>query len=395
VAAGVTVLVVAIFTYLAGPMSQSLGVSSTVVQGALSLHLATLIVAFPLGGYFADQIGPRRLIMISAVAYGLSLAAIGVMPPSVPVLYLLFFIAGFAGMGVTPAAYNRVIVHRFDRHRGIALGIALSGGGLADILLPPIIRPLVAEHGWQAGFLALGAIAAAVGLIVGALAGAPTNATMASGRRGERLASDYSMGEALRTRPFWQMTIVFMLLGAVIAGSKTHFVDIWKEMHWDVATLPMFQAQLGLAVIAGRLIGGLAMDRIPAQWVGAIAAYCGGAGIALLAAGEARGLLFTSAAVGIGLCTGAESDVVSYLSSRFFGLANFARIYGLQASFFLIGFSLGPVLASAAGSVMSYATALLIGAAMLMVSGTALLLVRAPASRDSVAGEDLSVERNA
>ena len=94
--------------------------------------------------------------------------------------------------------------------------------------------------------------------------------------------------------------------------------------------------------------------------------------------GNPAGLLLTAAAIGIGLCTGAESDVVSYLSSRFFGLKNFARIYGLQASFYLIGFSLGPVVVSAASEFTSLSLILGVGAIMLVISGTTLLLVKAP-----------------
>lgn len=366
---GVTVLVVTVFSYLAPPMAAELGMTRTALSGALSLHLGALIFALPLGGYLADRWGARPLIIASAITFGLALFAIGHAGPSVPLIYALFIIAGFAGCGVAPVVYARVIVHRFDKHRGLALGIALTGGGLAQIILPQLIRPVVLDLGWRSGWTTIALIGAVGGVLVGLLAGREQG----SGASGAvNKLPGYSLREALATRPFWQMAFAFSMLGVVMSGVVSQLSAIWPALGLKPETVPAFQAALGASTIAGRMVGGLAMDRFPAQLVGAGAAILGSTGLLLLTSDGAAGVLLLAAAAGLGIANGAESDVVSYMSSRLFGLANFARIYAMQGSIFLIGFSAGPVLSSTAGATIGFRTTLIVGAALLLLSAAVL-----------------------
>lgn len=371
IGAGVTVLLVSVFNYLVGPMVADLGLSRTELSGALSAHLASLVVALPVGGFIADRIGARRLIIGSAILYAGALFAISRASASAVELYLVFIVAGFAGAGVAPPVYNRVIVHRFTAHRGLALGIALSGGGLANILLPRIIRPIVLADGWRAGFETLALIALLVGLSVGAVASETRSGPCS------RTADDgSSLGQALFTRAFWLMATASAILGLQMSAVASHWTELFAGLHFSTATVPFFQASIGTSTIIGRLFGGMLMDRVPAQFVGTVAAMSGAAGLFLLAFGDSSGMLLVAAGVGIGFCTGAESDVVSFLSSRCFGVRNFGRIYAVQASVFLIGFSIGPVLAAALLPLLGAAMLLAAAGACLIVSGLILLMLR-------------------
>jgi MFS family permease len=49
-----------------------------------------------------------------------------------------------------------------------------------------------------------------------------------------------------------------------------------------------------------------------------------------------------------GLAMGAEIDLISYLVARYYGLAYYGRIYGWLYAVFMVGRSLGPLLAGAA-----------------------------------------------
>ncbi|MBY0394453.1 MAG: hypothetical protein K2Q27_14460, partial [Novosphingobium sp.] len=80
----------------------------------------------------------------------------------------------------------------------------------------------------------------------------------------------------------------------------------------------------------------------------------------------------------VGVCTGAESDVVSYLSSRFYGIRNFARIYALQGSIFMLGMASGPAIGALVLSELGPVTMLIISAILLSASGALLLVLRAP-----------------
>jgi MFS family permease len=377
IACGVTVLLVTVFSYVAEPIARDLGLTRAQTAAALSVHLAVLIFALPAAGALADRFGARPVIIASALLFGLALLAISLVTGGQLELYAAFAIAGAAGAGVSPVTYARVVVHRFSAHRGLALGIALTGTGLGGILLPLLVQPLVIEQDWREAFRALAMVAAAAGVFAGLVLGRGGGGGAAVAAEGDTLRS------AARRSVFWRMTCAFALLGAVLSGVVAHLSAIWSELHVTAITVPAFQAAMGVATIVGRLCGGALMDRMPAQWVGAGAAVVGAAGLLLLGSG-AEGALLWAAAIALGLCTGAESDVISYLTSRYFGLRNFSRIYAVQGSFFMVGFALGPLIAARSYEANGTPATLFTGAVLLLGSAAILATLRVPAVQKSV-----------
>ena len=381
IAFGVTVLMVTVFTYAAAPIAADLGLTSAQTAGALSFHLAVLIVALPAAGALADRIGARRVILASAIAYGLAIAAIARVPSGPLLLNLAFVAPGIAGAGVSPVSYNRVIVHRFHRNRGLALGVALSGTGLGGMILPWIVQPAIAAHGWRPAFLLLAAIATGAGLFAGLLAGRDHSPGQAP-----RAETGATLRQAMATRAFWQMGLAFGLLGIAIAGFMSQLTALFAAKNLDAGDVPGFHSAIGAATIAGRLAGGALMDRIPARLVGAGAALIGALGMSIFAAGASSPAALVVVGVAVGLCTGAESDVVSYLASRFYGVRNFARIYAVQGSIFMIGLASGPILGALALDAIGAATALGAAALLLALSALMLFTLEAPPSSRQVDG---------
>lgn len=374
IACGVTVMLTTVFNYFIKPMSATLGLTTTQLSGGLSLHLAMLIVTTPVVGALADRWGARAVICVSALAYGACFLLISRLSGEPLALYATFALAGLAGSGASPIAYNRAIVHRFDRNRGFALGVALSGGGLAAIVLPWVVRPVVVEQGWRAAFVLIAMLAVGAGLLGSFFAGRHES----SHGPDRAAATGPGLGDALRTRTFWQMTIALATLGLVIAAMVSHLSEIWTLLGMDPARVPRFQAAMGAATIFGRLAGGALMDRIPAKFVGAGAAAIGAAGLALLAFGRGHDLAVLAAGAAVGTCLGAESDVISFLSSRHFGIRRFARIYGAQAAMFMVGFSAGPLLFAVASRIIAPVTLLQAGAAVLLLSSLVLATLPRP-----------------
>jgi MFS family permease len=379
IAFGVTVVLVTVFNYAAEPMARDLGLSRIAVSGALSLHLATLIVSLPLAGALSDRFGTRPVIGASALLFGAALYWVSQVHSGAAELYLAFVAAGLAGAGASPISYARAIVHSFDRRRGLALGVALAGTGLGAILLPMLFRPVLIASGWREGFATLAIAVAVVGLAASMFAGSDRHT--ASGDTTDGL----TLRTAASTQPFWMMATAFALLAVVLSSITAHLVAIWLALDLDPASVPRFQAILGIATIAGRLLGGALLDMMPAKFVGAGAAVLGALGLALFAAGTQSSIAIALVAIAIGACTGTESDVVSFLTSRLFGLRNFARIYAVLGAFFMAGFAIGPVLGAVLLDRVGAHMLLGIGAAGLAVSAMLLLLIRMQSTaRDAV-----------
>lgn len=372
IAFGVTVLLVTVFGYASAAIAADLGLTLPVTAGALSAHLAVLIVALPVAGVLADRFGARRVIIVSAIAFSLAIAVIAQFAADRTSLYATFILAGIAGAGVSPVTYNRVIVHRFMRNRGLALGVALTGTGIGGMVLPWIVQPVTAASGWREAFMVLALAALAAGVLTGVLAGRERPQGACTAPQGASLA------EALASGAFWHMGFAFCLLGVGVAAFMANLSPLFAAHGLSLEDVPAFHTAIGAATIVGRLAGGALMDRVRANLVGAGAALIGAAGFAALAAGAEHPVLLALIGFAVGVCTGAESDVVSYLSSRFYGIRNFARIYAFQGSIFMLGLASGPAIGALVLSELGPVTMLTISAILLSASGALLLVLRAP-----------------
>ncbi|MBN8887684.1 MAG: MFS transporter [Rudaea sp.] len=369
---GVSILCLTLFTYLAAPIAAEFSIGKAQVSGMLTAHLVALMFALPLAGALADRFRPLHVVMVSGAAFAatLWLASLASSPTA---LYCAFAAAGLFGAGTAPITYARVIVARYHARRGLALGVAFTGIGLAAIVLPPIIAPIAAADGWRAALRAMALLAIAAALIGGmGLGGSAPRVSAAFAQTDD---DGIDLAAALRTKFFWIMAGAFLLLGAALLGVVAHLAAAFGAFGLGTDATVRFQLFFGIATIVGRLLGGASMDWLPARQVGAIAALCGAAGAL------ATGTLQAAAPVALigfllGFCSGAESDVVSYLVSRRFGPKHFARIYGIQGSLFMLGAALGPILAAVLAERLGYAAIWLAASAALIVSAAGIALLR-------------------
>jgi MFS family permease len=99
------------------------------------------------------------------------------------------------------------------------------------------------------------------------------------------------------------------------------------------------------ALVFGRVAAGWLIDRYFAPRVAAAFMVPAIVGLVLLATGSGTGLAYVGAAL-VGLASGAEVDVLAYLTSRYFGLRHFGKIYATFFSAYALGTSVGPIFAS-------------------------------------------------
>jgi len=80
--------------------------------------------------------------------------------------------------------------------------------------------------------------------------------------------------------------------------------------------------------------------------------------------------------IGIGATTGAEVDIIAYMTSRYFGLRRFGQIYGYLFGVFLIGNGVGPIFMGAVHTRLhSYDTAFLTFGVLLAIATTLMLFL--------------------
>ncbi len=234
-----------------------------------------------------------------------------------------------AGCGTTPAIWARVVSVRFDRARGLALGLMLLGTGVAAVLAPILLGPLVAQSGWRTAALVIAGVTALVGL--------PVRLLMSKGDRAPK--RQRARGRFDLNRQTAIVALVGMLLGFLVAGLIVHLVPLLVDRGIDPAEAAKFAGGIGIAVIVARVVVGYLFDRFHAPYVAALFLISPIVSALLLLWGGPVLL----AALLLGLAAGAEVDMLAYFTGRYARMENYGATYGIILGLFSFGASFGPM----------------------------------------------------
>src|SRR5580693_8855583 len=145
--------------------------------GLSNQHLGWIFSAFLIGyaafqlpaGVLAVRYGPRRVLTIGVLIWGLATALTAILPTGMPdALLFLILVRCALGIGETviyPAANQFVARWIPQEERGIVNGLIFAGVGAGSGLTPPLLTWIIVEHGWRAAFW----FSAAIGFAAGAV----------------------------------------------------------------------------------------------------------------------------------------------------------------------------------------------------------------------------------
>ena len=387
------------------PLGDEFGWTRGELSFAITMTNFAVVLASPSLGFIIDRFGVRRVLLLSVIMMGLTVASMALLSASLWHFYALYFLIPFLGAGTLPQSYSRVLIAWFERRRGIALGISLSGFGVGAMLVPVAAQLMIDNYGWRMAYAGFGAavLALALPMVVFVLrenpaemglkpdGGSASNAgddnsvisvsSVAHNSDGRNKSTPVVPGlscrEAARTRSFWLILVSFMLVGIGITSVIAHLAPMMMDRGIPAARAALYMSSLALGLIAGRLLAGFLMDYFFAPYVAACFLLGLLAGIVILASGSA-GVAALVAAVLVGMATGSEISEIAYICSRYFGPRAFGLIYGLMFSAFQLGSMAGsPLMGLYHDHAGNYAGALWVVAALVAV-GTVLIVLLGP-----------------
>ena len=342
----------------------------TRAQASLGILGSTLALAavLPFIGSIVDRCGLVTPVMISLLGLSLAYVLLGMFVQSIATFVILAMLQAILGSASSPLAYTRAINAVFNKQRGLALGVALSGAGVAATFGPTLISNAIDTFGWRGAYYAMALFTLVVGavivLVLSRLNGAKTAASIDM----EAANRDFLVAKASRT--YWTIMAAIFCLSLGLGGLMIHFVPILLDVGFATNAAVKIAGVIGVAVVLGRLLVGFAVDRIFAPRVAiAILLACISGVLALALLGS---VVAVPAAFVIGFSVGAEVDLIGYLVARYFGMHAYGQIYGRQYSTFLIATGLSPVILGAVRDATGTYTASLITAAAFMVISAAL-----------------------
>ena len=328
----------------------------TRAQASLGILGSTLALAavLPFIGSIVDRYGLVTPVMISLLGLSAAYVLLGLFVQSIATFVILAMLQAILGSASSPLAYTRAINTVFNKQRGLALGVALSGAGVAATFGPTLISNAIDAFGWRGAYFAMALFTLVVGAVIVIVLSRLNGAKTPENIDTEAASKDFKIAKASRT--YWTIMAAIFCLSLGLGGLMIHFVPILLDLGLTTSAAVKIAGVIGIAV-----------DRIFAPWVAIAILFtciCGVLALALLGSTVA-----VPAAFVIGFSVGAEVDLIGYLVARYFGIHAYGQIYGRQYSAFLIATGLSPVIFGAVRDATgTYTASLFIAAAFMIVS---------------------------
>lgn len=361
--------------FVIGPIHDEMGWSFAEISLGFTIFGIVASLLAPVYGWLADRYGVRIVAILSTLAFAITFAMVGLTPASILIFYLAWFLVGLVGIGSTSVTWSRAVNMWFFTNRGLALGILLLGTSLSALIVPRIAVWSIAEFGWRGMYpvVALLPLLIAVPLAILWFREPRPEETPEAIMSGGALTG-MTLGQSLRDRRFWTLWVSIACIALAYGGAHVHMPEIIKQHGMSAELAAGIMGTIGISIFVGRLFTGWLFDRLwapmvclPILLIPAVACFW----LQGTATDEVKIYL---SAIMLGFAAGAESDLIAYLASRYFGMANYGKIYGMLYMPFGIAAGISPVLYGRVRDVTGNYDGMLQASMILFVVGALLLL---------------------
>lgn len=364
-------IVVHSFSVFLKPLSQEFHAGRGAISLAFTIHNFVAAFCAPVIGRLVDRHGARKVLLPGLALLFLTLMSALAIGSKLWQLYAFYLALGPITMATTPIPYSAVISRWFDRRRGLALGLIMTGMGVGTVVMPPVAQRLIANFGWRMAFAAVGCAILLIPIgIVGAFlkddpkqkgllpdGEQPTETGTVANRQASGLPPQQSKGgiagdpgmawpDICRTRTFWLLIFAFFLVGASVHACSLHMAALLSDRGLTAQNAALGSSIVGLGIMVGRVSSGYLQDLFFAPRVAMATFGMAASGMALLWTGS-TGVFALVGAFLVGLGMGAEVDIIAFLMSRYFGLRALGTAFGFGFGAFVLAGGLGGLLMGA------------------------------------------------
>ncbi|MEZ5736782.1 MAG: MFS transporter [Novosphingobium sp.] len=303
------------------------------------------VICGPISGRVVDLIGVRTWAGIGIVAAPLIYVSYSLIGGDFRV-FMLISVAQviLLGMMTTSVCYSRLIAENFSLGRGTALAFMASAPALAGALGAPLLTEYIDAQGWRAGYRAVATVSAIAGGIAFFLI--PERKTVTGGRKKPKRNARAEYREILASPIFWLVVAGMFFCNLTVLTNVTQLKLILMDRAMPSDTASWMISIFAISVVGGRLIVGLALDRLPVHLTMASAMGLPAIGLFILAAGTESTPMLALAVSILGLSTGADGDVMAFVVMRFFPVEVYGSTLGLVGASVALSGAVGAALLS-------------------------------------------------
>lgn len=338
------------------PIGKEFGWSRTLLSSGLSIAAIGSFFLSPVLGLAIDRWGTRRMVLLGIALTSCVIASLSLLSGAVWMWFAIWTAYAFTGVMIKSTVWSASISSVFDKSRGMALGLALSGTAIGQAVIPPITEALISNYGWRHAFVWLGFGGGALTFVFCALFlfDGYDRSRKERIERGETRAKGplldvpgLSIAEAWRSVALWRIAISLFVMMTITIALNIHQFEILRSSGVDRTSASWYTGIAGLAGVAGKLVTGWLLDRYHARWVGGLTLAMTVIAFVILSLPGLTAPMIIGAMIINGYAAGTKLQIASFLTSAYGGMRNFGTIYGTLASLIAAGSGLGPVLAGA------------------------------------------------
>ena len=260
------------------PMMTELGWNRASISSVFFLNMVFFALALSVGGKLYDRYGPRWVIFVSTVllAGGFMCTAL---VRSMWQFYFFYGILTATGIGGASVPLIASLMSKwFEKRRGLAISLALSGTCLGQFILVPIFNQLVLNYSWRISYMLIGLIMLVVNTVLAfaVIRGNPADLgfepyghknTNGAGNRESAAVSpvhdrDLNLPQAMKTLSFWLFLLFMLICGSGDFLVATHLVPFVTDYGVSATSAANMLALYGLMSLGGILVAGPISDLI-------------------------------------------------------------------------------------------------------------------------------------
>ena len=251
-----------------------------------------------LAGRLFDRYGPRRLFPLGTLCLGVGLIA-SAHTNALWQLCLTWGVLVCQGINLTGFVPHAALVSRwFQRKRGVAVGLAISGASIGSLTIVPAVQYLVNDIGWRSAYTLLGWVILLGLTPINALWQRHDPADLGLCPDGDEISPDavdipestqtqvsWTLKAAFYTRPFWFFFVLATGVGWLSNIVSVHLISHFTDNGFSSLLAASMIGLMGLLRAgSGTVWGGLSdrFGREPIYTFGSSFSIIGLASLALL-----------------------------------------------------------------------------------------------------------------
>jgi len=334
------------------PIAADLGFSRSMLATIVAVGMLFYGIGMPFVGQMVNHWGTRNVLLLGAALILTSI--LWAVMATGPISFLLSFgILLSLGLScVSPVTFTPIIARWFTRQRGAAL-FFLSTGSMAGIALAtPVLGLSIPLWGWRdtlVGYAVLVALVTVVLAIWIMREDAPEGTDTLSGTKRTAAtpatiaAPSLSLcaGDAIRSRPFWQVVLGLFACGYSMNLLGAHGVPMLIDHGYDSVVASFGIGLIGFAAIFSTVVMGRMSDRLPRRNLLAAIYFIRGLGFFGLLMVSTQLQLYTVAILG-GIVWAGSIALSSAILADIYGI----RLVGVLYGWTYLGHQIGGMISS-------------------------------------------------